>query len=123
MDVTAIDTISKQGLSNIRVSPYGGNDYGTKTSYEYRTIGYYTTDSQGKTNYTYWGGNINKGENEYVIDTSLMGYQGYFATGTIRIKVAYDDYGRISAATVLSKNENNLPNAEVESFESRILTF
>ena len=121
MDVTAIDTISKQGLSNIRVSPYGGNDYGTKTSYEYRTIGYYTTDSQGKTNYTYWGGNINKGENEYVIDTSLMGYKGYFATGTIRIKVAYDDYGRISAATVLSKNENNLPNAEVESFENNNL--
>lgn len=121
MDVTAIDTVSKQGLSNIRVSPYGGNDYGTKTSYEYRTIGYYTTDSQGKTNYTYWGGNINKGENEYVIDTSLMGYQGYFATGTIRIKVAYDDYGRISAATVLTKNENNLPNAEVESFENNNL--
>ena len=40
-----------------------------------------------------------KGENEYVIDTSLMGYQGYFATGIIRIKVAYDDNGRISAAT------------------------
>ena len=121
MSVTAIDTVSKQGLSNIQVYPYGGSDYGTRTSYEYRTIGYYTTNSQGKTNYTYWGGNISKGENEYVINTSLMGYQGYFATGAIRIKVAYDDNGRISAATVLSKNENNLPNAEVESFENNNL--
>lgn len=121
MNVTTIDNVSKQGLSNIQVYPYGGSDYGTRQSYEYRTIGYYTTDSEGKTNYTYWGSNINNGENEYVINTSLMGYQGYFATGTIRIKVAYDDNGRISAATVLSKNENNLPNAEVESFENNNL--
>ena len=121
MNVTAIDTVSKQGISNIRVSPYGGKDYGTKTSYEYRTMGYYTTNAQGKTNYTYWGANVNGGENEYVINTSLMGYQGYFASGIIRIKVAYDGNGRISAATVTSKNENNLPNAEIVSFQNNNL--
>ena len=121
MNVTTIDKVSKQGLSNIKISPYSGQDYGARRSYEYSTTGYYTTDTQGKTNFTYWGANVNKGENEYVINTSLNVYKGYFETGTIRIKVAYDDNGRISAATVLSKNENNLPNAEVESFENNNL--
>ena len=121
MEVTTIDNVSRQGISNIRVSPYNGEDYGTRMSYEYRTIGYYTTNSQGQTNYTYWGGNVNGGQNEYVIDTALMGYTGYFATGKIRIKVAYDENGRISAADVLSTNENGLPNAEIVGFENNNL--
>ena len=121
MEVTTIDNVSRQGISNIRVSPYNGEDYGTRMSYEYRTIGYYTTNSQGQTNYTYWGGNVNGGQNEYVIDTALMGYTGYFATGKIRIKVAYDENGRISAADVLSTNENRLPNAEIVGFENNNL--
>lgn len=121
MNVTAIDNVSKQGLSNIKISPYGGQDYGTRTAYENSTNGYYTTDTQGKTNYKYWGANVSKGENEYVINTSLNGYKGYFETGSIRIKVAYDENGRISAATVMSKDENNLPNAEIESFENNNL--
>ena len=121
MEVTTIDNVSRQGISNIRVSPYNGQDYGTRMSYEYRTIGYYTTNSQGQTNYTYWGGNVNGGQNEYVIDTALMGYTGYFATGKIRIKVAYDENGRISAADVLSTNENGLPNAEIVGFENNNL--
>lgn len=121
MEVTAIDSISRAPLSNIRVSPYMNPEFQTRTSYEYRTIGYYTTDKDGKTNYTYWGANINEGQNEYHMDTSLMGYNGYFDTGLVKIKVAYDEYGRISGADVLSTDENGMPNAEIAGFENNKL--
>ena len=121
MEVTAIDTVSKVGLSNVRVAPYGNPEYSTRNSYEYRTIGYYTTDSKGQTSYTYWGANINDGQNEYYIDTSLMSYKGYYETGRIKIKVSYDENGRIAAADVISTDENGMPNAEVVGFENNKL--
>ena len=121
MEVTTIDNVSKSGIPNIRISPYSGSDYGTRQSYEYRNDGYYTTSSQGETNYTYWGGNVKGSQNEYVINTSLMGNKGYFETEPVRVKVAYDDKGRISAATVLSTDTTGKANAEVVSFENNNL--
>ena len=121
MEVTTIDNVSKEGLSNIKVSPFLNSEYATRQSYEYRTIGYYTTNTDGITNYTYWGGNINEGQNEYHINTDLMGYQGYFNTGLIKIHVAYDENGRISAADVISTDENGMPNAEITGFENNKL--
>ena len=121
MEVTTIDNVSRSGIPNIRISPYSGSDYGTKQSYEYRNYGYYTTNSQGKTNYTYWGGSVNESQNEYVINTSLMGNKGYFETVPVKVKVAYDDKGRISAATVLSTDTTGKANAEVVSYENNNL--
>ena len=121
MEVTTIDNVSRSGIPNIRISPYSGSDYGTRQSYEYRNDGYYTTSSQGETNYTYWGGNVKGSQNEYVINTSLMGNKGYFETEPVRVKVAYDDKGRISAATVLSTDTTGKANAEVVSFENNNL--
>ena len=121
MEVSTIDSITKKGLPNTHVAPFINQTSTTGTSYEYRTIGYYTTDKNGDTSYTYWGGNINLGQNEYHIDTALMGYNGYFGSGTVKIKVAYDEYGRISSADVLSTDENGEPNAEVVSFKDNVL--
>ncbi len=121
MQVTTRDAISKAELSNIRVSPYANSEYSARTSYEYRTIGYYTTDTNGTTGYTYWGANINEGQNEYHINTSLMGWQGYFPSGLVKIHVSYDNYGRIAAAEVLSTDENGAPNAEIVGFENNNL--
>ena len=121
MEVTTIDNVSRSGIPNIRISPYSGSDYGTSQSYEYRNDRYYTTSSQGETNYTYWGGNVKGSQNEYVINTSLMGNKGYFETEPVRVKVAYDDKGRISAATVLSTDTTGKANAEVVSFENNNL--
>lgn len=121
MQVTTRDAISKAELSNIRVMPYMNNTDTTNTSHEYRTMEYYTTNTNGTTNYTYWGANINEGQNEYHIDTSLMGWQGYFPSGLVKIHVAYDTNGRISAADVLSTDENGVPNAEIVGFENNNL--
>ena len=121
MEVTTIDNVSRSGIPNIRISPYSGSDYGTKQSYEYRTQGYYTTNSQGKISYTYWGGNISGGQNEYIINTSLMGNKGYLETVPVKIKVAYGEKGKISAATVISTDTTGKANAEVVSFENNNL--
>lgn len=122
MEVTTIDNVSKSGISNVKVSPYAGSDYGTRQPYEYRTDRYYTTNSKGKTSYTYWGGSVNGGENEYVIYTSLMSNTGYLATVPVKIKVAYDEKtGRISAATVTSKDISQRANAEIVSYENNHL--
>lgn len=122
MEVTTIDNVSKSGISNVQVFPYSGSDYGTRQSYEYRTDSNYTTNSEGKTSYTYWGGSVNGGENEYVIYTSLMSNTGYLATVPVKIKVAYDEKtGRISAATVTSKDISQRANAEIVSYENNHL--
>ena len=121
MEVTTRDAVSKETLSNIRVSPYLNDTYTTNTSYEYRTIGYYTTDTNGNTNYKYWGANINEGQNEYHINTSRMGWNGYFDSGLVKIHVAYDENGRISAADILSTDVNGTPNAEIVGFENNNL--
>ena len=121
MEVTTIDNVSRSGIPNIRISPYSGSDYGTKQSYEYRTQGYYTTNSQGKISYTYWGGNISGGQNEYIINTSLMGNKGYLETVPVKIKVAYGEKGKISAATVISTDTTGKANAEVVSYENNNL--
>lgn len=121
MNVTTLDSVSRAPLSNIRVSPYINTEYSTRQSYEYRTIGYYTTNKDGNADYTYWGANINEGQNDYWIDTSLMGYQGYFGSGLVKIHVAYDNYGRISGADVMSTDENGVANAEIVGWEDNNL--
>ena len=114
MQVTTRDAISKAELSNVRVMPYiNSSEYAARTSHEYRTTGYYTTNSNGTTGYTYWGANVNEGQNEYHINTSLMGWKGYFGSGLVKIHVSYDENGRIAAADVLSTDENGAPNAEI----------
>lgn len=122
MEVTTRDAVSGEVLSNVRVSPYLNNTYTTNTSYEYRTIGYYTTDRNGNTNYKYWGANIDEAQNEYHINTSLMGsWNGYFDSGLVKVQVSYDNYGRIAAADILSTDENGAPNAEIVGFENNNL--
>lgn len=117
MEVKVIDNVSKSGISNARVYPYLGYQYSTQQSYEYRTNGdYYTTNSEGKTSFTYWGGSVAGDENTYIIYTSLMSNTGYLEqTKPVEIKVAYDEQtGRISSAKVTSKDEiSKMANAEV----------
>ncbi len=104
INTTVIDEVSGAGLSGIRVQPYLGGTNVTNTSYEYRTTMYYTTNSQGKTGWTYWGASIPDSQNRYILDTytSGSGYEGYFDPNNIILDVAYDENGRISAVT--SKN-------------------
>lgn len=101
INATVIDEVSGAGLSGIRINPYLGGTNVTNTSYEYRTTLYYTTNSNGKTAWTYWGASIPDTLNRYVLDTYTVGsgYEGYFDPGNIILDVAYDENGRISAVT------------------------
>lgn len=104
INTTVIDEVSGTGLSGIRVNPYLGGTNVTNTSYEYRTTMYYTTNSQGKTGWTYWGASKPDTLNRYILDTYTTGsgYEGYFDPNNIILDVSYDTNGRISAVT--SKN-------------------
>lgn len=101
ISTTVIDEVSGAGLSGIRVNPYLGGTNVTNTSYEYRTTLYYTTNSQGKTGWTYWGASVPNTLNRYVLDTYTVGsgYEGYFDPGNVILDVAYDENGRVSAVT------------------------
>lgn len=123
MEVKTIDNVSKSGISNARVYPYLGYQYSTQQSYEYRTNNYYTTNSEGKTSFTYWGGSVAGDENTYIIYTSLMSNTGYLEqTKPVEIKVAYDEKtGRISSAKVTSKDDiSKMANAEVSYEDNKL---
>lgn len=101
INATVIDEVSGAGLSGIRVNPYLGGTSVTNTSYEYRTTLYYTTNSNGRTGWTYWGASQPDSLNRYILDTYTVGsgYEGYFDPGNIILDVAYDDNGRVSSVT------------------------
>ena len=54
--------------------------YVSNTSYEFNTISYRDTNSNGESAWTYWGAAINDNVNKYIIGSSRNGneYNGYF---------------------------------------------
>lgn len=80
INVTAIDDISGNAISNIRMTPFINNTYCTDTSYEYNTVGYRDTDTNGQFSVKYWGAATQNSLNQYIIGSSRIGnaYNGYF---------------------------------------------
>ena len=102
-----VDEVSGAELAGVRIDPYIDGNFSTKTSYEYRTVLYYTTGSNGQTNWTYWGANVANAQNRYILDTYTVGqgYDGYFDPQNIILDVAYDDNGRIASVEPKSTDE------------------
>ena len=117
---TVIDEVSGAGLSGIRIDPYLDGNFCTNTSYEYRTTLYYTTGSNGKTGWTYWGASVPDSLNRYVLDTYTTGsgYDGYFDPQNVILDVAYDSNGRIASVTPKSTDQFGDVNAIDISWEN-----
>lgn len=98
---TVVDEVTGKGLDGIIVKPYLNNTHVTNNSYEYRSTKYYTTGSNGKAGWTYWGASVSGGLNRYELNTYTVGsgYTGYFDPGNIILDVAYDENGRVSGVT------------------------
>lgn len=98
---TVVDEVTGKGLDGIRINPYLNNTHVSNNSYEYRTQKYYTTGSNGKAGWTYWGASVAGGLNRYELDTYTVGsgYNGYFDPGNIILDVAYDENGRVTGVT------------------------
>ena len=98
---TVVDQVTGKGLDGIRIDPYLNNTHVTNNSYEYRTEKYYTTGSNGKAGWTYWGASVSGGLNRYELNTYTVGsgYNGYFDPGNIILDVAYDENGRVTGVT------------------------
>lgn len=95
---TVVDEVTGKGLDGIRINPYVNNTHVTNNSYEYRTQKYYTTGSNGKAGWTYWGASLEGGQVRYILDTYThgTGYNGYFDPGNVILDVAYDENGRVT---------------------------
>lgn len=98
---TVVDQVTGKGLDGIRINPYINNTHVTNNSYEYRTQKYYTTGSNGKAGWTYWGASVAGGLSRYELNTYTVGsgYNGYFDPGNIILDVAYDENGRVTGVT------------------------
>ncbi len=98
---TVVDEVTGKGLDGIRIDPYLNNTHVSNNSYEYRTQKYYTTGSNGKAGWTYWGASVEGGLNRYELNTYTVGsgYNGYFDPGNIILDVAYDESGRVTGVT------------------------
>lgn len=129
--VTAVDDISNNPIANIRMYPFSNNTYVSNTSYEYNTIGYRDTNSEGISSWTYWGAATNDNVNQYIIGSSRIGsnYNGYLfpsdlASTTLggsgdakdyyaKLDVTYDSDGKISNVQSVGADlwgDNNVSN-------------
>ena len=133
-NITAIDDISGTGLSNIRMTPFMKdttiNGVGVSNYfYEYTTIGYRDTNSNGQLKAKYWGAAMQSNVVTYWIGSSRQGsdYNGYLfpsdmASASIggsgnyldyiaKIDVTYDENGKISSVTSVGSDlwgDNNV---------------
>lgn len=100
------DKISEKGISGVRLLPGQNKTPVSEKAYEYRPNFEYVTDSNGNTNWTYWGANINNGKAVYKIRATDIkdGYFKYAQDTNIEVEVTYGNDGRIASAKVLSKN-------------------
>lgn len=109
-EIIVEDATSGEKISGIYVDPYANNTSTTNTSYEYRSMLRYTTNGQGKANWTYWGANTPEEKRIYTINLSQIkaGYygsdSGEEAFRTIQVEVEYNNDGKIGGATILSKD-------------------
>lgn len=133
INMTAVDDISYDPITNIKVYPLINNEEKSQIPeanemhladrfYEYDTIGYRTTASNGKSSWAYWGAAEKTDINRYIIKTQRSGneYQGYLfpadmanasmgGSGNesdyyIKLDVTYDENGRISDVTSLGRD-------------------
>lgn len=100
------DKISEKGISGVRLLPGQNRTPISEKAYEYRPNFEYVTDSNGNTNWTYWGANINNGKAVYKIRATDIkdGYLKYAQDTNLEVEVTYGNDGRIASAKVLSKN-------------------
>lgn len=89
INVTAVDDISGDPISNIRMYPFINtevkqeyNNYGmclTNSSYNYNVDNYRDTDGNGQFNIKYWGASKANEVHQYIIGSSRQGnaYNGY----------------------------------------------
>ena len=131
LNVNAIDDITGDPISNIRLYPFANNTYKTNTSYEYNTQSYRTTGAQGQSSWIYWGAAENDGLDRFIIGSERTGneYNGYlfpsdFASTSIggsgipqdyfaKLDVTYDSNGRISEVNSIGSDlwgDNNVAN-------------
>ena len=139
--VKAVDDISNNPISNIRMSPFVNNTYVSKTSYEFNTISYRDTNSNGESAWTYWGAAINDNVNKYIIASSRIGsnYNGYFFPSDMantglggsgneadyytELDITYDSNGKISNVQSLKADlwgDNNVANISWDSTTGNI---
>lgn len=139
--VKAIDDISNNPISNIRLSPFVNNTYVSNTSYEFNTISYRDTNSNGESAWTYWGAAINDNVNKYIIGSSRNGneYNGYFFPSDMantglggsgneadyytELDITYDSNGKISNVQSLKADlwgDNNVANISWDSTTGNI---
>ena len=139
--VKAIDDISNNPISNIRMSPFVNNTYVSNTSYEYNIISYRDTNSNGESAWTYWGAAINDNVNKYIIGSSRNGneYNGYFFPSDMantglggseneadyytELDITYDSNGKISNVQSLKSDlwgDNNATNISWDSTTGNI---
>lgn len=139
--VKAIDDISNNPISNIRLSPFVNDTYVSNTSYEFNTISYRDTNSNGESAWTYWGAAINDNVNKYIIGSSRNGneYNGYFFPSDMantglggsgneadyytELDITYDSNGKISNVQSLKADlwgDNNVANISWDSTTGNI---
>ena len=139
--VKAIDDISNNPISNIRLSPFVNDTYVSNTSYEFNTISYRDTNSNGESAWIYWGAAINDNVNKYIIGSSRNGneYNGYFLPSDMantglggsgneadyytELDITYDSNGKISNVQSLKADlwgDNNVANISWDSTTGNI---
>lgn len=139
--VKAIDDISNNPIANIRLSPFVNDTYVSNTSYEFNTISYRDTNSNGESAWTYWGAAINDNVNKYIIGSSRNGneYNGYFFPSDMantglggsgneadyytELDITYDSNGKISNVQSLKADlwgDNNVANISWDSTTGNI---
>ncbi len=112
----AEDSISHVGMEGVKFDPYLNPTEVSNTSYEYRTKYDFYTNTNGYTDWTYWGANIDNGSAVYKIKASNL-KEGYLQSSedtTIEVEVTYNSEGKIASAKVLSRNTFNDENAYID---------
>lgn len=136
ISIKAVDDISNNPIANIRLYPFTNNAYVSNTSYEYNTVSFRDTNSDGKASWNYWGAATNDNVNKYIIASSRIGnnYNGYFFPSDMantelggsgnesdyytELDITYDSNGRISNVQSLKADlwgDDNVANISWDS--------
>ena len=131
-----MDDISNNPIANIRLYPFTNNAYVSNTSYEYNTVSFRDTNSDGKASWNYWGAATNDNVNKYIIASSRIGnnYNGYFFPSDMantelggsgnesdyytELDITYDSNGKISNVQSLKADlwgDDNVANISWDS--------
>ena len=136
ISIKAVDDISNNPIANIRLYPFTNNAYVSNTSYEYNTVSFRDTNSDGKASWNYWGAATNDNVNKYIIASSRIGnnYNGYFFPSDMantelggsgnesdyytELDITYDSNGKISNVQSLKADlwgDDNVANISWDS--------